>query len=128
VALGDSAIISASSDLTALIGSVGMSVTVTRTVLSQITQRSIFGTPQNYTPTTFTASVATSSIKGNEMEVLAGGKPKEILTFVSQAGTFLENDEVAYSGNTYKVDYVARYSLSGTDLCDEVKASREVQP
>lgn len=128
MALGDSAITSAAGDLTALITYTGMTVTVTRTVTAQITSRSIFGTPQNYTPTTFTASIAISSLKGNELAVLAGGKPKEILTFIAQPGAFLENDEVAYSGNTYKVDHVARYGLSGTDLCDEVKASREVQP
>lgn len=128
MALGDSAITSAAGDLTALISTIGMAVTVTRTVPSQITQRTIFGTPQNYTPTTFTASIAVSSVKGNELAVLAGGKPKEILTFTAQPGVFLENDEVSYSGNTYKVNHVARFGLSGTDLCDEVTASREVQP
>jgi len=126
LAIGDNRFTRAGTDLTTLLAMHGVLVTVTRTIAANVTQRDIFSTPQNYTPTTFQATILVTGQELNELEIIAGGKPKEILSFLVTPGTILENDEIAYSVHLYKVDSAGETPIGGVNALEMCKAMREV--
>lgn len=104
----------------------GVSVTVNRVVQAATPVRNVFGTPTNATTNTFTAKVIIESEKIDLMATIAGGKPREKLKLITNAGTFLLGDELVYGGHTYKVEFMQPVPFIGTDVVDFVHASREV--
>jgi hypothetical protein len=112
------------SNISMLTANFGMSVTATRT--TGTTQRNVFGTPINGTQQTFTANVIVDSDKMDFTPTLAGGKPKEIVNFITVSGTFQAGDELQYSNHTYKVDGVQPVPFMGMNTADYVKVVREV--
>lgn len=104
----------------------GVPVTVNRVLQATTPIRNVFGTPTNATPQIFTANVIIESEKIDLMATLAGGKPKEVLKLITNAGTFFLGDELVYGGHTYKVEYMQPVPFIGSDVVDFVHASREV--
>lgn len=107
----------------------GSTVTVTRTtkVVDPSESVDVFGTPLNpNNPAPFTTQVIIESQKLNTMPTLIGGKPKEELKMIANAGTFLSDDEIQYSGHTYKVNFVQQVPFISSDVVDFVHAEREV--
>lgn len=109
-----------------LSGQFGVQVTVNRVVQAATPVMNVFGTPVNGTVQTFTALIIIDSQKLNTLPTLIGMKPKEELKVISNAGTFLVNDEIIYNGNTYKVEFLEPVPFIGTDVVDLVHAYREV--
>jgi len=104
-------------------------VTLTRTIQAQIASRDIFGDPVGYTPTTSQVTILVSEQNLQEMEIEAGGKPKESLMFMTPPGTIMENDEITYTnGHVYKVQSVTQVPLGGTNAVEVCEAWREVAP
>lgn len=113
--------------VSSLTGSFGTPVTVNRVVQSQTPVRDVFGQPENATTQTFTLNVIVESQKPNLMAILAGGKVKEELRLIVQAGQILNGDEVVYGGNTYKVTFAQPVPFAGSDVVDFIHAEREVK-
>ncbi|GIM47035.1 hypothetical protein DNHGIG_25840 [Collibacillus ludicampi] len=109
-----------------LSGQFGVTVTVKRIVQAATPIRNVFGTPMNATTETFTANVIIESQKIDLMATIAGGKPKEVLKLITNAGTFLLGDEIVFNGHTYKVEYLQPVPFVGVDVVDFVHATREV--
>lgn len=127
MAIGDNRFSRVGVDFGYLLAMHGITVSVSRIVQSSVTQRDIYGTPQNYTPTTFQANIVIFEQKLDETMVLAGGKPKEILRFAVTPGTLIENDDVTYGPHQYQVTEVAPLNIAGSDSLDMVTATRQVQ-
>lgn len=117
--------------ISALSGSFGVSVTVSRTVITPSTQRNAFGTPIGVTPigvtpTTFSQNVIIESQKIDLTPTLAGGKAQELIKMISTAGVFKPGDEITYNAHKYKVNELQPVPFVGTDVVDFVHAAREV--
>jgi len=134
MAIGDSRFARAGTDLATLLTNHGVSVTITRTDQSGVGTRDVFGTPildnsatpQPYTPTTILTTILVTGQELNELEIIAGGKPKETLTFMTAPGVMLENDEVAYGGHLYKVVCAGETPLGGINALEMCRATMEV--
>jgi hypothetical protein len=126
MALGDNRFSRVATDFNTLLSLNGVTVTVSRTVQANITQRDIFGTPQNYIPNTFTANILVTDQHLDETSIIAGGKPKEVITIIASPATFIENDEISYNSHTYQVGSVEKIVLGGSDSLEMYTATREV--
>ncbi|MHB1651665.1 MAG: hypothetical protein ACYCVD_04200 [Desulfitobacteriaceae bacterium] len=113
MALGDNRFNGVGANLSTLLGQHGVTVTVTRYIDAQMTTRNIFGTPQGYTPTTFTASVLVVDEYLDDKDVEAGSKTKEKTDFYCTPGTLIEHDEVTYDGHTFKIEQITNAPMGG---------------
>lgn len=124
--LGDSHFLRVQSDANYLITQHGVQVSVTRINQVDVKQRDIFGQPENYTPQPFNTRVLITGQELNELEIIAGGKPKEALYFIAASETIKENDDILYNSNTYQVTNVSQPHLGGSSPYVLCKAEREV--
>jgi len=127
MALGDNRFSRVETDFNALLSLNGINVTISRTIQSEITERDIYGTPIGYTPETLTATILITDQYLDETTVLAGGKPKEILKIIANAGTFIENDEIPYNSHNYQITSVENVPLGGNNTLEMCIATREVE-
>lgn len=127
MAIGDSRFLKVITDFNALLALNGATVTVTRTVQADITNSNIFSEPEGYTPSTFQATILVTDKSLDETTVIAGGKPKEILTIIAPSGTFIEEDDISYCTHIYCVKNIEQLELGGTNQLDICNATREVE-
>lgn len=127
MALGDNRFSRVETDFNALLSLNGINVTISRTVQSEITERDIYGTPVGYTPKTLTATILVTDQYLDETTVLAGGKPKEILKIITNTGTFIENDDIAYNSHHYQIASLEDIPLGGNNTLEMCIATRQVE-
>ena len=127
MALGDNRFSRVETDFNALLNLNGINVTISRIIQSEITERDIYGTPIGYTPEILTATILVTDQYLDETTVLAGGKPKEILKIIANAGTFIKNDEIPYNSHHYKITSVEDIPLGGNNTLEMCIATREVE-
>ena len=111
-------------DLDVLLALHGVDVTVTRHNTTGTSD--IYAEPQD-DPDRFTARLLMAKPDDlKEIETLAGGKRNEIVIFLGQPGTLLENDIVAYGGHDYDVRQVDRTVANSAIVSESYVAVREV--
>ena len=85
----------------------------------------IYGEPLDK-PTPWAATLLLVKQEMKEVETEAGGKRNEVLTFVGEPGTLLENDILAYGGHEYDVRNVGRTTANSVVAAEAYVAVREV--
>ena len=110
-------------DLSILLDQHGVTVQSTRHNTEGMSD--IYGEPLDK-PASFAATLLLVKQELKEVETLAGGKRHEVLTFLSQPGTLLENDIVAYGGHNYDVRHVGRTTANSSIVAEAYAAVREV--
>ena len=72
------------------------------------------------------AQPALEAAAADSLAHLAGGKRNEVLTFVGEPGTLLENDIVSCNGHEYDVRNVGRTTANSVVAAETYLAVREV--
>lgn len=128
MALGDNRYSGITIDFKRLIDIHGTNISVSRTIQEDIKDKNIFGeADKDYIPQKFQVDVIITEDYFDETIVIAGGKPKEILVFIVEAGKMKENDEVLYSHHSYNVNQINQVPINGDCKLESCTATREVE-
>ena len=110
-------------DISILLALHGIAVQVTRHNTEGPSD--IYGEPLDK-PTPWAATLLLVKQELKEADTLAGGKRNEVLTFVGEPGTLLENDIVSCNGHEYDVRNVGRTTANSVVAAETYLAVREV--